>query len=86
MAELLDNYKPILQTWREKYEDGHTTPAMKLLDQHEHRLIRYDAIRALLDGKSIRKAAREHGYNVNTFANHCKKAKKLLIRAYGCVA
>lgn len=86
MAELLDNYKPTLRTWREKYEDGHTAPALELLDQHEHKLIRYDAIRALLDGKSIRKAAREFGYNVNTFANHCKKAKKLLIRAYGCVA
>ena len=86
LAELLDNYKPTLLTWREKYEVGHIQPAMELLDQHEHRLIRYDAIRALIDGKSIRKAAREYGYNENTFANHCKRAKKLLIRAYGCVA
>ncbi|MEM9954448.1 MAG: hypothetical protein AAF846_22760 [Chloroflexota bacterium] len=86
LAELLNNYKPTLLTWREKYEAGHVQPAMELLDQHEHRLIRYDAIRALIDGKSIRKAAREYGYNENTFANHCKKAKKLLIRAYGCVA
>jgi hypothetical protein len=86
LSELLAEFRNYKRTWREKYDAGEVEPALELLEQHEYRLIRYDAIRSLLDGKSIRKAARQCGYNVNTFAHHCKRAKKDLTRVYRCVA
>jgi hypothetical protein len=72
--------------WQDKFQAGDVTPAQQLLTQYQHNAMMAQAIHSLLEGKSLRKAAAEVGYNVNSFQNYRKRAGLQLARAYHCTA
>jgi len=72
--------------WREKFSAGNVVPAMRLIAKHECNIMMVKAIYSLLDGKSYRTAARELGYNANTFQNYRKQANRQLAAVYGCAS
>jgi hypothetical protein len=73
-------------TWREKFDSGEVEPAMKLLENHQEKDIKYAAIRGLIEGKSSTQAAKAFGHNVNTLQYHRRRANKQLAQVYGCTA
>ena len=72
--------------WHDKFHAGEVTPAQQLLAQHQDNAMMVQAIRSLLEGKSLRKSAAEAGYNVNTFQNYRKRASRQLASVYHCIA
>jgi DNA-directed RNA polymerase specialized sigma24 family protein len=73
-------------TWRAKFDAGEVDPAMKLLERHAEHDIKYAAVRGLIEGKSLRQAAKVFGHNVNTLQYHRRRANKELAYLYGCTA